>query len=290
MGVVADIERQLGRLRAREAADGMPELRTSTMTHIVWCPPAVALAGAGDARRAARAPSGAHDLPDARSRAARRRSTRRVELKDFQLQGMSREVLSEVIELRLRGSARAAPELDRAAAPRLRPARVLPLARRARLGERRARRDRRRVTDRLVVDSSEWRGIPGALRAAGGALRAASPSRTSPSRARFPGGGGSPSSGRAIGAIERLRVEGPRADAELLAGWLRSRLKREISLTRREAATVTAHLGRRRAGRLAGRAAEPERAPLRRARPVRARPGVRGRGAGRRVALPASSW
>ena len=39
MGVVSDIERQLGRLRAREAADGMPELRTSTMTHIVWCPP-----------------------------------------------------------------------------------------------------------------------------------------------------------------------------------------------------------------------------------------------------------
>ena len=38
--VVSDIERQLGRLRAREAADGMPELRTSTMTHIVWCPPA----------------------------------------------------------------------------------------------------------------------------------------------------------------------------------------------------------------------------------------------------------
>ena len=39
VGVVSDIERQLGRLRAREAADGMPELRTSTMTHIVWCPP-----------------------------------------------------------------------------------------------------------------------------------------------------------------------------------------------------------------------------------------------------------
>jgi hypothetical protein len=44
----------------------------------------------------------------------------------------------------------------------------------------------------------------------------------------------------AIGTIERLRVEGPRADAELVAGWLRSRLKREISLTRREAGTVTA--------------------------------------------------
>jgi len=39
MGVVSDIERQLSRLRSREADDGTPDLRTSTMTHIVWCPP-----------------------------------------------------------------------------------------------------------------------------------------------------------------------------------------------------------------------------------------------------------
>ena len=39
-----------------------------------------------------------------------------------------------------------------------------------------------------------------------------------------------------IGTIEKLRVEGPRADAELVAGWLRSRLKRDVALTRRERA------------------------------------------------------
>ena len=39
MGVVAEIERKLARQRCRLEADGMPELRTSTMTHIVWAPP-----------------------------------------------------------------------------------------------------------------------------------------------------------------------------------------------------------------------------------------------------------
>ena len=39
--------------------------------------------------------------------------------------------------------------------------------------------------------------------------------------------------------VDKLRVEGPRADAELIAGWLRARLKREVALTRRAAPTVT---------------------------------------------------
>ena len=39
MGVVAEIERKLARRRCREEADAVPELRTSTMTHIVWAPP-----------------------------------------------------------------------------------------------------------------------------------------------------------------------------------------------------------------------------------------------------------
>ena len=194
MSVVADIERQLGRLRAREAADGMPELRTSTMTHIVWCPPAwrsqarATLAGLLE-RHPART---IFLIPEPGGETA---IDARVELKDFQLQGMSREVLSEVIELRLRGSACAAPELGRAAAPRLRPARVLPLARRAGVGERRARRGRRRSP----TGSSSTRRSGAASRARTRSWRsssAASPSRTSPSRARFPGGGGSPSSGR----------------------------------------------------------------------------------------------
>jgi len=32
-----------------------------------------------------------------------------------------------------------------------------------------------------------------------------------------------------------LRIEGPQADALLVAGWLRSRLKREVALVRRPA-------------------------------------------------------
>jgi hypothetical protein len=43
-----------------------------------------------------------------------------------------------------------------------------------------------------------------------------------------------------IRKLERLSVEGPRADALLLAGWLRSRLRRDIALTRRSAESLTA--------------------------------------------------
>ena len=80
VGVVSDIERQLGRLRAREAADGMPELRTSTMTHIVWCPPEWRAMARGHACRSARAAPGAHDLPDPRAgRLGRDRGAGRAE-------------------------------------------------------------------------------------------------------------------------------------------------------------------------------------------------------------------
>ncbi len=39
MGVVAEIERKLARKRCLQEADAAPELRTSTMTHVVWAPP-----------------------------------------------------------------------------------------------------------------------------------------------------------------------------------------------------------------------------------------------------------
>ena len=95
------------------------------------------------------------------------------------------------------------------------------------------------VVDRLVVDSSEWRSAPagyGQLAALFDrvAVSDIAYSRTLPWRRRlaerWPG----------IGAIEKLRVEGPRADAELLAGWLRARLKRDVALSRREAPALTA--------------------------------------------------
>jgi glucose-6-phosphate dehydrogenase assembly protein OpcA len=237
VSVVADIERQLGRLRALEAADGMPELRTSTMTHIVWCPPEwrskarATLAGLLE-RHPART---IFLIPEPGDEAA---IEARVELKDFQLQGMSREVLSEVIELRLRGSAARHP--GSVVLPLL--VSDLPVFCRWRgepawgSGE---LTEVVGITDRLVVDSSEWAGAPAAyeqLAALFGhvAVSDIAFSRTLPWRRRlaelWPG----------IGTIERLRVEGPRADAELVAGWLRARLRRDVSLTRRDAATVTA--------------------------------------------------
>ena len=237
MGVVSDIERQLGRLRVLEDEDGMPELRTSTMTHLVWCPPnwfakaRVTLAGLAE-RHPARTiflipePELDSDI-DAK-----------VELKGHQLPGMAHEVISEVIRIRLRGDAAHHP--GSVVLPLL--VSDLPVFCRWRgeptwgsgeldeiLG----------LADRFVVDSAEWGGIPGVYAELAAlfdrvAVSDIAFSRTLHWRRRladlWPG----------IGSISRLRVEGPRADAELIAGWLRSRLTREISLTRRDAPEVTA--------------------------------------------------
>ena len=236
MGVVGEIERKLGQLRARETDGDMPELRTSTMTHLVWCPPAwrakarATLAGLLErhpARTIFLIPCGG----------GRSRIEASVELKDFQLQGLSREVLSEVIELRLHGTAAHHPASI-----------VLPLLvsdlpvfcrwRGEPAWDANEFAEITGIADRLVVDSSEWRTAPAAYARLAPlfgrvAVSDIAYSRTLPWRRRlaelWPG----------IASIEKLRVEGPRADAELVAGWLRSRLKREIALTRRNATEVS---------------------------------------------------
>src|SRR3954469_15315335 len=136
----------------------MPELRTSTMTHIVWCPPQwrtkarATLAGLME-----RHPARTIFLIPEPGREARIEA--RVELKDFELQGLSREILSEVIELRLHGSAARHPgsillpllvsDLPVFCRWRGEPSwGSVPLAEIVGL------------TDRLVVDSSEWRRVP----------------------------------------------------------------------------------------------------------------------------------
>ena len=108
VGVVSDIERQLARLRERETDDGTPDLRTSTMTHIVWCPPAWR-------RRRAATLAGLYERHPARTiflipePGRRAEVVAKAELRDFRVHGLSREVLSEVIEIRLRGSAARQP-------------------------------------------------------------------------------------------------------------------------------------------------------------------------------------
>ncbi len=237
MGVVSDIERQLGRLRANEAADGIPDLRTSTMTHIVWCPPEwYAKARATLAGLAERHPARTIFLIPEPGGEARIKA--KAELKDFQLQGMSREVLSEVIQIRLCGSAAHHPGSI-----------VLPLLVsdlpvfcrwRGEPGWGSLELDEVvGVADRLVVDSSEWHNVSTAYPKLTGLLDRVAVSdiafsRTLPWRRRLA------ELWPEIGGITTLRVEGPRADAGLIAGWLRSRLQREIALSRRDAAVVTA--------------------------------------------------
>ena len=236
MGVVAEIERKLARKRCREEADGVPELRTSTMTHLVWAPPEwVGAAKRVLAGLAERHPSRTIilvPLPGRRSGVEADATIR-----DFELPG-GREVLSEVIELRLCGEAANHPasvvlpllisDLPAFCRWRGRPEWDSPAL--AEIVD---------VCDRLVVDSSEWAAVPAAY----GQLAHLFPRtavsdiawrRTLPWRAslaaRWPG----------IRSMERLTVEGPRADASLLVGWLRSRLRHEVALTRRPSDTVTA--------------------------------------------------
>jgi glucose-6-phosphate dehydrogenase assembly protein OpcA len=236
MGVVGEIENELARLREKQSGDNAPVMRTSTMTHVVWAPPAwlpkarATLAGLHD-RHPART---IFLVPEPRRT---RGITASTSLHAVQVDG-SREAYAEVIEIRLCGDAIAHP------ASVVLPLLIsdLPVFCRWR-GEPEWTSPQLdelvSVVDRLVVNSSEWHGLPGPY----GRLAALFDrvgvsdiafSRTLAWRAtlaeHWPG----------IGRVERLRVEGPKADALLLAGWLRSRLRRDIALSHRGAEQVRA--------------------------------------------------
>ncbi len=237
MGVVAEIERSLAAQRCAERDDGTGELRASTMTHVVWCPPRwLEEARATLEGLAERHPARTIFLVP--QRGARSQVEASATIRDFRVDGLSESVLSEVIEVRLRGSAAEHPasvvlpllisDLPAFCRWRGTPAWGSP-----------ALADVVRVCDRLVVDSREWTGLE-----AGFAALARLFDRVAVSDVAFARSLG----WRArlvelwpeIGEIDRLRVEGPRADALLVAGWLRSRLRRDVRLTRRAAETLTA--------------------------------------------------
>ena len=231
MGVVAEIERKLARQRCRQEEDNEPELRTSTMTHVVWAPPRwLPRARRVLAGLAERHPARTIFLVPVPGR------TSGVEadavIHDFAIGG-GREVLSEVIELRLSGEAARHP------ASVVLPLLISDLPAFCRWRGRpdwdgQALAEIIDVCDRLVVDSSEWPSLPGAYHELSGlfdrvvvsdlAWRRGLPWRSALAE-RWPG----------IRRTERLAIEGPRADALLLAGWLRSRLRRDVALTRRDA-------------------------------------------------------
>jgi glucose-6-phosphate dehydrogenase assembly protein OpcA len=237
MGVIADIERDLARQRCRAREDSGPELRTSTMTHVVWAPPRWqptvrrVLAGLQE-RHPARTillfpEPGRGDLVKARTT-----------VKEFELAEVDREVISEVIEVRLRGG------------PARHPASiVLPLLLsdlpafcrwRGEPGWRSsAFAEIVGVVDRLVVDSAEWRAPArgyGELRRLFDRVAVSDLAyrRTLPWRVRLA------ERWPEIRSVRTLHVTGPRADALLLAGWLRSRLRQNIALRVSAGKAVTA--------------------------------------------------
>jgi glucose-6-phosphate dehydrogenase assembly protein OpcA len=221
---VGEIERELA--GARLADDGQPYQRTSVMTHIAWVPEAWVEAAedvlAGLAERHPSRTIVFFPQPDDADGI-----DASVEVDCF-AQGEGRKVCTETIRLRL-GGARAA-----AAASVVQPLLLpdLPVFLRWRglpPFEERCFAELVGVVDRLIVDSTEWPGLPQPYESLAGFYERVAVSdiawaRTSRWRAAlaslWPG----------IADVRRIRVTGTEAQACLLAGWLRSRLKRQVEL------------------------------------------------------------
>jgi glucose-6-phosphate dehydrogenase assembly protein OpcA len=232
---IAEIEQQLARLRDASSADSaQPNLRTSVMTHIAWVPPLwkdqaeETLAGMAE-----RHPSRTLLLipvPDAEDGLDARLAIRCFPVSD-------RAICGEVIELTLRGNRADAP------ASIVLPLLVsdLPVFCRWRgepafgAGPFEQLVD---IVDRLVVDSSEWDDLQyGDLGQLFGrvAVSDIAWARTDEWRREL--------AGYWPGIREQeIRVRGPRAEAELLRGWLNARLDRAVRAVE-PASTLGVRLG-----------------------------------------------
>jgi glucose-6-phosphate dehydrogenase assembly protein OpcA len=228
---VGDVVNALCRLREESAQETEgPDMRTSVMTHLAWVPPEweeaalETLAGLEE-----RHPSRGILLfpePDAEDGIHAK-----ITVLAFPLREQRRHIAAEVIELRLCGRACEAPASI--VNPLLVPALPVFLRWRGRpqFGEQRVDQlvD---VCDRLIFDSREWPDAPKAYAALPFDRTACSDiawRRTEPWRRclahLWPG----------IAELRTLRIEGPVAEASLLAGWLSSQLEREVELEHDEA-------------------------------------------------------
>lgn len=225
---LAAVERALVELRGRMSDEATPTLRTSVMTHIAWVPP-------DWLDRAWATLEGMRELHPSRTlilvphpEDGADRIDASVSLECFRPRELERNVCTEVVELQLRGEAARAP------ASVVEPLLVsdLPVFLRWRgqppfgAPELEQLVD---VADRLIVDSTEWPDLPDAYRGLAELFPRTAVSdiawaRTGRWRALlaslWPG----------IAEVRRIRVRGTKAQACLLAGWLRSRLGHEVEL------------------------------------------------------------
>jgi glucose-6-phosphate dehydrogenase assembly protein OpcA len=234
---INEVERELGQLRSAAAApDELPKLRTSVMTHMAWVPErwveaaTETLAGLAE-RHPSRTillfprPNDERDALDAE-----------VDLRCFLRGGEEREVCSEVISIRLCGKRASAP------ASVIQPLLVpdLPVFLRWRgecpwgASELEELVD---VTDRLVVDSSEWPDVEWGYARLAEILDRVIVSdiawaRLEPWRLAvatlWPD----------VADAKELRVAGPYVEALLLARWLTARLDRRVELRHEPAGEI----------------------------------------------------
>ena len=221
---LADVDRALAQLR-EEAASESPSMRTSVMTHMAWVPEAwVEQARSALAGMAERHPSRTilvFPEPDAGESGI----DAAVSVERYEVPDTGRGIVTEVIELTLRGTRAKAP------ASVVQPLLIsdLPVFLRWRGEPTWGGPELEQlvgIADRLIVDSTEWDDVPYPYRHLAALFPRAACSdiawaRTSRWRSLlaslWPG----------IAEVGTIRVHGTAAQAWLLLGWLRSRLGRD---------------------------------------------------------------
>jgi glucose-6-phosphate dehydrogenase assembly protein OpcA len=221
---LADVDAALVRLRG-EAATEAASMRTSVMTHLAWVP----RGWVGQARAALEGMSELHPsrtillLPE--PHADDNRIDGRAEVERWEVPDTNRGLVTEVVELTLRGARAKAP------ASIVEPLLIsdLPVFLRWR-GEPPWGADELEqlvdLTDRLIVDSTEWDDLPDPYRRLAELFPRCATSdiawaRTSRWRSHLA------TLWPEIADVQTIHVRGTPAQAWLLCGWLRSRLGRE---------------------------------------------------------------
>jgi hypothetical protein len=225
---LAEVDTALARLRAQASTESA-SMRTSVMTHIAWVP-------SHWVEPARAALEGMAELHPSRTilllpepRADDNRIDARAEVERWEVPDTDRGLVTEVVELTLRGSRAQAP------ASIVEPLLIsdLPVFLRWRGEPPWGMPELEQlvaVTDRLIVDSTEWEGLPDpyaqlAELFPGCAASDIAWARTSRWRSHLA------TLWPDIADVRTVRVRGTAAQAWLLCGWLRSRLGRdEIAL------------------------------------------------------------
>ena len=233
---VADLDRHLAELRHAPEDGCAHELRTSVMTHVAWVP-----AEWKEAAQETRAGLGARNpsrvivlYPDPGNDADR--IDARISVEAYGLPGAERHISAEVIELSLRGDRCVDPASI--VAPLLMPDLPVFIRWRGRPPFAGDAFDRiLGVVDRLIVNSAEWPDVPDGYEDLARCFDRVACSdiawrRTEPWRIAIAG------LWPDVAEVNELRVRGPRPEAFLLAGWLRTRLGRPVELHIEDADTL----------------------------------------------------